>query len=157
MLQYFTTITKSHLWQTIDTVWKGSCVGVTITVLCVLSAGWSSGTEPTLQNTRAVDSRCQVFREKTRVVLGYTICVLQQYNEIYKHVSSLLGINVFCWGFYRVQYFPVHLYHRWLWVLKLERYLATIQLASELACTGLPHCGCSAQYTTSLASTSLAF
>jgi hypothetical protein len=62
---------------------------------CVLSPGWSSETEPALQNTQAIDLCCQVFWEKTRAMSGYTIYILQQYNAIYQHFSFLLGINVF--------------------------------------------------------------
>ena len=95
ILQYFTTITKPLLWQTIGSVWKGSSVVVSITMLFVLSPGWSSGTEQTLQNTQAVDSCWQVVWEETRLLWGFTICIVQQHNAIYQHFSYLLGIKGF--------------------------------------------------------------
>ena len=71
----------------------------------VLSPGWFSGTDPVLQNTQAVDSCCQVFWGKTRLLSGYTICMVQQYNAIYQHFSSLLGFR-FLVGFKLLSAFP---------------------------------------------------
>jgi ABC-type Fe3+-siderophore transport system permease subunit len=85
---------KSLLWQTIDTVWMVACVGVTITMLCVLSPCWFREQHQPFRILRQWFMLAGVLG-RTRVVSGYTTFIVQQHNGIYQHFSSFVGINIF--------------------------------------------------------------